>query len=80
MKLKISPFAKDALERIAATFIVAALGAVTAALVTYLTTGAMDPKATAMTALAAGLTAAWDVVKVFLAKVVGSPDSASFIK
>ena len=70
-------FLSDATERVVATFVVAAMGAVTAALATYLTTGSIDMRATGMAALAVGLTAAWDVVKVLIAGQIGNKDSAS---
>jgi hypothetical protein len=71
-----SPYMKDAVERVVATFVVAFLGV----LGTALAAGAVkDWQGVLGSAALAGVIAAIDVVKVVLAKFVGDRQSASLV-
>jgi hypothetical protein len=71
----------DAAERVIATFAVAFLGLLTPAVAAWLGGGAApDWRALVASATGAGIIAAWDVLKVLIAKFVGSSNSASFVE
>jgi hypothetical protein len=70
-------FLIDAVERVAATFLVAFLGVLTVALQTQ--GFGLEWKSVLASAALAGLIAAYDVVKVVAARFVGSKDSASLV-
>jgi len=70
-----TPYVKDALERVAATIVVAALGSLTV----WMAAGAPMGKPAMLAAATPVVVALFDVVKVVLARFVGNKDSASFV-
>lgn len=70
-----TPYMQDAIERVLATLLVAALGS----LAVWLTAGAPGGKGALLAALTPIVIALFDVVKVVLARFIGDPASASFL-
>ena len=70
-----TPYMKDALERIVATVVVAALGSATV----WLAAGAPYGRPALLAAATPVVVALYDVVKVVAAKFIGDPDSASVL-
>ena len=70
-----STYTKDALERIVATIVVAALGSLTV----WLAAGAPTGKPAMLAAATPVVVALYDVVKVVAAKFVGDSDSAGLV-
>lgn len=82
-----SAYLKDAIERVLATFVVAMMGVLTVAALPWLkeqleliAKGQFTWKMLLATAIVAGAIAAWDVVKVWLARYIGNKNSASLLK
>ena len=71
-----SPYMKDALERVVSTFIVAALGSLSI----WLAAGAPTGRTALLAALTPVAASMYDIVKVVLAKYVGDNGTASFLK
>lgn len=73
-----TPYMKDAIERVVATFVVGFLGVLTF----ELSVGgfSLDWQSVLQSAAVAGIIAAWDVLKVYLARFAGDKESASFVE